>query len=103
MTFGDSIVDGNGIIRAVRAQRRNFRVDLIKQRPYFGGVPDIVRRQLRGKDLMRDGVNPKVQLAPPAARPDAMCQSALNIDPLLDCAPWSGQDQAAVLTVCRAC
>ena len=23
--------------------------------------------------------------------------------PPLECAPWSGQDQAAVLTVCRAC
>jgi hypothetical protein len=31
------------------------------------------------------------------------CQSALNIDPRLECAPWSGQDHAAVLTVCRAC
>jgi hypothetical protein len=32
MTFGDSIVDGLAIIRAVRGQRRNFRVDLIEQR-----------------------------------------------------------------------
>jgi hypothetical protein len=26
-----------------------------------------------------------------------------NLTLVLDCAPWSGQDQAAVLTVCRAC
>ena len=30
------------------------------------------------------------------------CDSACNVDPLLECAPWGGQGQAAVLTVCRA-
>jgi transposase, IS5 family len=30
------------------------------------------------------------------------CQSAPNFDPLLECAPYGGQFQAAVLTGCRA-
>ena len=32
-----------------------------------------------------------------------ICQSAYKIDPQLECAPEGGQDQAAVLTGCRAC
>ena len=72
MTFCDSIVDSLTIIRAIRCQRGNFRVDLIKQHRYFGDVTDIVRRQLRGNNLMCDSINPKVQLAPPSARPDAV-------------------------------
>ena len=31
------------------------------------------------------------------------CQFASNRDPLLECAPEAGQDQAAVLTVGQAC
>ena len=31
------------------------------------------------------------------------CQSASNVDPLMECAPGGGQDQAAVSTVCWAC
>src|SRR5277367_3814958 len=72
MTFGDSVVDGLPIIRAVRGYRCNISINLIKQRRHFGDVTDIVRRQLRGNDFMRDGVNPKVQLAPPPARPNAV-------------------------------
>ena len=34
---------------------------------------------------------------------EPMCESAWNKDPLLECAPAGGQNQAAVLTVCRAC
>jgi hypothetical protein len=30
------------------------------------------------------------------------CRSACNVDPLMECAPGAGQDQAAGLTVCRA-
>src|SRR5277367_683483 len=72
MTFGDSVVDGLPIIRAVRGHRCNLSKNLIKQRRHFGDVTDIVRRQLRGNDFMRDGVNPEVQLAPSAARPYAV-------------------------------
>ena len=72
MTFGDGIVDSIAIIGAVRCERGNFPIDLIKQRRYFGEVTDIVGRQLRGNDLMCDGVNAQVQLAPPPARPDAV-------------------------------
>jgi hypothetical protein len=50
VTFCDSIVDSLTIIRAIRCQRGNFRVDLIKQHRYFGDVTDIVRRQLRGNN-----------------------------------------------------
>jgi hypothetical protein len=60
------------IIRAERVHRCDPRINLIKQRRYFGDVTDIVRRQLRGNDFMRDGVNPQVQLAPPPARPNAV-------------------------------
>ena len=31
------------------------------------------------------------------------CGTAWKIDPLMECAPRGGQNQAAVLTVCRAC
>jgi hypothetical protein len=31
------------------------------------------------------------------------CQSASKRDPLLECAPAGGQNQAGVLTICRAC
>ena len=31
------------------------------------------------------------------------CEFACNTDPLMECAPEGGQDQATVLTVCRAC
>ncbi len=31
------------------------------------------------------------------------CDSAWKKDPLVECAPPGGQNQAAVLTVCRAC
>src|SRR5277367_158859 len=72
MTFGDSVVDGLPIIRAVRGHRCNLSRNLIKQRWHFGDVTNIVRRQLRGNDFMRDGVNPEVQLAPPSARPYAV-------------------------------
>ena len=72
MTFGDSVVDGLSVIRAVRGHRCNLSINLIKQRRHFGDVTDIVRRQLRGNDFMRDGVNPEVQLAPPSARPNAV-------------------------------
>jgi hypothetical protein len=30
------------------------------------------------------------------------CRSACNVDPLMECAPGAGHDQAAGLTVCRA-
>lgn len=32
-----------------------------------------------------------------------VCVSACNFDPIMECAPWGGQIQAAVLTVCGAC
>jgi hypothetical protein len=32
-----------------------------------------------------------------------LCVSACNFDPLMECAPRDGQDQAADLTVCWAC
>ena len=35
MTFGDSVVDGLPIIRAVRGHRRNLGINLIKQTPAF--------------------------------------------------------------------
>ena len=72
MTFGNNIVDGLTIICAVRGQRRNVGVDLVKQIRYFGNVADIVRRQLDRHDFMRVGINSKVQLTPPPARPDAV-------------------------------
>jgi hypothetical protein len=72
MAFGDSIVDGFSIIRAIRGHRCNLSINLIKWRRHFGDVTDIVRRQIRGNDFMRDGVNPEVQLAPPSARPNAV-------------------------------
>lgn len=72
MTFGNSIVDGLTIICAVRGQRRNVGVDLVKQIRYFGNVTDIIRRQLDRHDFMRDGINSKVQLTLPPARPDAV-------------------------------
>jgi ketosteroid isomerase-like protein len=37
------------------------------------------------------------------AAEDIECQSARKRDPLLECAPTGGQNQAGVLTVWRAC
>ena len=72
MTFGHSTVDGRAIIRAVCRQRRNVSVDLIEQLWHFGNVADIIRRQFHSDDFMRVSINPEMQLAPAAARPDAV-------------------------------
>ena len=72
MTFGNGIVNGFAIIRAVRRQRRNAGLDLIEQFGKFGNVADIIRRQFRGDDFMRVSIKAEVQLPLPAARPDAM-------------------------------
>ena len=72
MTFGHSIVNGLAIIRAVCGHRRNVSIDLIEQFRHFGNVADIIRRQFHSDDFMRVGINAEVQLAPAAARPDAV-------------------------------
>ena len=72
MTFGHSIVNSFAIIRAVCGQRRNIILDLIEQFRHFGNVADIIRRQFHSGNFMRASINAEVQLAPAAARPDAM-------------------------------
>jgi hypothetical protein len=72
MTFGNSIVNGFTIIRAVCRQRRNGSIDLIEQLRHLGNVADIIRRQFHSDDFMRAGIDAEVQLPPPSARPDAM-------------------------------
>ena len=72
MTFGHSIVNDCAIIRAVGGHRSDRGVDLIEQLRDFRNVAHIVGRQFRGDDCMPVRINPKMQLAPPAPRPDAM-------------------------------
>src|SRR5690349_86685 len=72
MTFGHSIVDGLAIIRAVGGHRRQVSVNLIEQLWDFGNVADILRCQFHSDDFMRVSINPEMQLAPAAARPDAV-------------------------------
>ena len=54
------LVDGLAVVRAVRRQRGNFNIDLIKPPRHLGNVADIDYRQLRGNDFMRDGIDPEV-------------------------------------------
>ena len=72
MTFGHSILDGFAIIRAVCGHRRQVSVDLIEQLPDLGNVADILRCQFYSDDFMRVSINAEMQLAPAAARPDAV-------------------------------
>ena len=57
----------------------------------------------RGLPLARWSVAELRQEAVASGIVARICQIASKADPLLECAPSSGQDQAAVLTVCRAC
>ncbi len=54
-----------------------------------------------GTTDMRKGMTGLAMLVQQGLAAD--CQTASNIDPRLECAPWGGQNQATVLTVCRAC
>jgi hypothetical protein len=65
-------------MRAVRRDRCNVSIDLIKQTRCFGKFADVVLRQLHRDDFMRVGINAEVQLAPVSARPNAV----LLIEPL---------------------
>jgi hypothetical protein len=65
MTFGDGVVDGLAVIRAIGCHRRDVGIGLIKQVRYFGNVTDLTRRQFRRGNLVGGGVNTEVQLAPP--------------------------------------
>jgi putative SOS response-associated peptidase YedK len=62
------------------------------QRPLPDGSLRVV---LQGEK--QDGSQELINLAATA------CQTACDPDPHLECAPAGGQDQAAVLTICRAC
>ena len=72
VAFGNSIVNGFAIIRAVCGQRCDIILDLIEQFRHFGNVADIVRRQFHDGDFMRVSINAEVQFAPAAARPNFM-------------------------------
>jgi transposase len=67
----------------------------------FGPYTTCYNRFVRWR---RAGVWGKIMNALAGAHDAAvqMCHSACNFDPLMECAPRSGQDHAAVLTVCRA-
>ena len=59
---------------------------------------DALRRLRRRATIARNGIAQILEVAA-----EYGCQSARKRDPLLECAPRGGQNQAAVLTVCRAC
>ena len=78
MAFGQCIINGHAIIRAVCGHRSDRGVDLIEQLRNFRNIAHIVRRQFRSDDVMRPRIDTKMQLTPPAARLDAI----LLIQPL---------------------
>ena len=63
LAVGHRIVDDLAIIRAIRCERSNLSIDLVKQTRQFGHVTDIVRCQFSGDNLVRAGVNPEMQFA----------------------------------------
>ena len=72
MAFGHCFVNDRAIIRAVGGHRSYPSIDLIEQLRDFRNVTHIVRRQFRSDNVMRARINTKMQLPPPAARPDTM-------------------------------
>ena len=56
MTFGQGVVNGRAIIRAVCGQRRQVSIDLIQQLRHFGNVADVIRCQFHSDDFMRAGI-----------------------------------------------
>jgi hypothetical protein len=78
VTLGNSSIDDLTIIRHVCRQRRNISIDLIRVVRQFRDVADLIRRQFHRDDFMRIGIDTEMQLARPAAGPDAV----LLIEPL---------------------
>ena len=72
MALGNNVVDGLAIVRAICRHRRNVNIDLIEEVWYHRDVADIIRRQFHRDDLMRVSIDTEMQLAPPAAGPDAV-------------------------------
>jgi hypothetical protein len=72
MTLGNNVVDDLAIVGPVCCHRRNVNIDLIKEVWHHRDVADIIRRQFHRDKLMRIGIDPKMQLAPPARGPDAV-------------------------------
>jgi hypothetical protein len=66
------------VVRSICRHRRNINIDLIKEVRQFRDVADIIGRQFHRDDFMRISIDTEMQLAPPAAGPDAV----LLIEPL---------------------
>ena len=56
----------------------------------------------RLKDIVLNRINLDTLTMAFGDETDDWCYSACKCDPLMECAPGGGQDQAAGLTVCRA-
>jgi hypothetical protein len=72
VTLGNSVRDDLAIVRSICSHRRNVDVDLIKEVYQFRDVADIIGRQFHRDEFMRVGIDTEMQLAPPAAGPEAV-------------------------------
>jgi len=72
VTLGNGVVDDLAIVRPVCRHRRNLDIDLIMEVRHHRDVADIIRRQFNRDNLMRIGIDPKMQLAPAPPRSDAV-------------------------------